>query len=99
MKHHGGQADVGNSRLEEEPGVVVHAFNPSTWEAEGRRISELEASLVYEVSSRTARATHKQTNKQTKQNKKQQTKQNKQKKNQKKNPKKQTKQRKKGEGQ
>jgi hypothetical protein len=28
--------------------VVVHAFNPSTWEA--------EASLVYRVSSRTARA-------------------------------------------
>jgi hypothetical protein len=29
--------------------VVVHAFNPSTWEA------EFEASLVYRVSSRTAR--------------------------------------------
>jgi hypothetical protein len=29
--------------------VVAHAFNPSTWEA--------EASLVYRVSSRTARAT------------------------------------------
>jgi hypothetical protein len=39
--------------------VVAHAFNPSTWEAEaGRfRISEFEASLVYRVSSRTARAT------------------------------------------
>jgi hypothetical protein len=40
--------------------VVVHAFNPSTREAEGgrgRRISEFEASLVYRVSSRTARAT------------------------------------------
>jgi hypothetical protein len=34
-------------------GVVVHAFNPSR----GRRISEFEASLVYRVSSRTARAT------------------------------------------
>jgi hypothetical protein len=33
--------------------VVVHAFNPSTLEAE----SEFEASLVYKVSSRTARAT------------------------------------------
>jgi hypothetical protein len=42
-------------------------LNPSTWEAEaggflssggrGRRISEFEASLVYKVSSRTARAT------------------------------------------
>jgi hypothetical protein len=30
---------------------VAHAFNPSTWEA-GRQISEFEASLVYEVSSR-----------------------------------------------
>jgi hypothetical protein len=39
--------------------VVVHAFNPTTWEAEGRgrRISEFEANLVYRVSSRTARAT------------------------------------------
>jgi hypothetical protein len=41
----------------------------------GRRISEFEASLVYKVSSRTARATQrnpvskKQTNKQTKQKK------------------------------
>jgi hypothetical protein len=32
--------------------VVAHAFNPSR----GRRISEFEASLVYKVSSRTARA-------------------------------------------
>jgi hypothetical protein len=32
--------------------VVVHAFNPSTWEAEAGG----EASLVYRVSSRTARA-------------------------------------------
>jgi hypothetical protein len=40
-----------------QPGVMAHAFNPSTWEAErGRRISEFEASLVYKVSSRTARA-------------------------------------------
>jgi hypothetical protein len=33
--------------------VVLHAFNPST----GRRISEFEASLVYRVSSKTAKAT------------------------------------------
>jgi hypothetical protein len=33
--------------------VVAHAFNPSTWEAEAGRF---EASLVYKVSSRTARA-------------------------------------------
>jgi hypothetical protein len=36
-----------------EPGVVAHTFNPSR----GRRISEFKASLVYRVSSRTARAT------------------------------------------
>ena len=35
--------------------MVAHAFNPSTWER-GRRICEFEASLVYKVSSRTARA-------------------------------------------
>jgi hypothetical protein len=39
------------------PGMVAHAFNPSTWEAEAGRFSEFEASLVYRVSSRTARAT------------------------------------------
>jgi hypothetical protein len=33
--------------------VVAHAFNPS----KGRQISELEASLVYRVSSSTTRAT------------------------------------------
>jgi hypothetical protein len=36
--------------------VVAHAFNPSTWEAEAGRFL-FEASLVYRVSSRTARAT------------------------------------------
>ena len=36
--------------------MVAHAFNPSTWEAV-RRISKFETSLVYKVSSRTARAT------------------------------------------
>jgi hypothetical protein len=34
--------------------VVVHDFNPSTWESE---ISEFKANLVYRVSSRPARAT------------------------------------------
>jgi hypothetical protein len=48
----------------------------------GRQISEFEASLVYRVSSRTARATQrnlsqKQTNKQTNKNKTNKTKQNK----------------------
>jgi hypothetical protein len=37
--------------------VVVHAFNPSTLGGRGRRISKFKASLVYRVSSRTARAT------------------------------------------
>jgi hypothetical protein len=36
---------------------VVHAFNYSMQEAEGERIFEFEASLVYGVSSRTARDT------------------------------------------
>jgi hypothetical protein len=36
--------------------VVVHAFNPSTLGGRGRQISEFKASLVYRVSSRTARA-------------------------------------------
>ena len=36
--------------------MVVHAFNPSTWEAEAGRLSEFQASLVYKVSSRTVRA-------------------------------------------
>ena len=37
--------------------VVVRACNPSTLGGRGRHISELKASLVYRVSSRTARAT------------------------------------------
>jgi hypothetical protein len=35
--------------------MVTHAFDPSTWEAEAGRF-EFKASLVYKVSSRTARA-------------------------------------------
>jgi hypothetical protein len=37
--------------------VVVHAFNPSTREAEAGRFLSSRPSLVYKVSSRTARAT------------------------------------------
>jgi hypothetical protein len=39
-------------------GVVVHTFNPSTrgGGGRGRWVSEFKASLVYRVSSRTARA-------------------------------------------
>jgi hypothetical protein len=36
--------------------MVAHAFNPSTWEVEEDRSLEFEASLVYKVNSRTARA-------------------------------------------
>ena len=40
----------------------MHTFNPRTWEAEaGRQICEFEASLVYRVSSRTAKATKRNT--------------------------------------
>jgi hypothetical protein len=65
-------------RLDSKPGVVVHAFNPST------RIAEFEASLVYKVSFRTARAIqrnpvlkNKKQNKTNNNYKKQKTKQNK----------------------
>jgi hypothetical protein len=45
-----------NQRLRRHSaGVVAHAFNPSTREAEAGG-SEFKASLVYKVSSRTARA-------------------------------------------
>jgi hypothetical protein len=36
---------------------VAHALNPQHSGGRGRQISEFEASLVYKVSSRTARAT------------------------------------------
>ena len=60
--------------------MVAHAFNPSTWEAETGRFLKFGASLIYRVSSRTARAiqrnpvlknqkTNKQKNKQTKKKK------------------------------
>ena len=35
---------------------MAHAFNPSSWEAEADKSLEFEASLVYRVSSRTAKA-------------------------------------------
>jgi hypothetical protein len=37
-------------------GVVAHTFNPSTPEAKAGGFLEFEVSLVYKVSSRTARA-------------------------------------------
>jgi hypothetical protein len=57
---------------------MAHAFNPSTWEAESGRFLEFEASMVYKVSSRTARAIQRNPVSKTKQNK---TKQNKTKQN------------------
>jgi hypothetical protein len=39
-------------KTKNKPGVVTHTFNPSR----GSQISEFELSLVYKVSSRTARA-------------------------------------------
>jgi hypothetical protein len=41
--------------------VVGHTFNPSTQEGSGRLISEFKASLVYRVSSGTARVTQRNT--------------------------------------
>jgi hypothetical protein len=35
---------------------MTHAFSPSTWEAEAGGLLSFEASLVYKVSSRTAKA-------------------------------------------
>jgi hypothetical protein len=50
--------------------VMAHDFNPSTLGGRGRQISEFEASLVYRVSSRTARATQRNPVSKNKQKKK-----------------------------
>ena len=51
--------------------MVVHTCNPSTLGGRGRQISVFEASLVYRVSSRTARPIQRNpvSKKETKQNK------------------------------
>ena len=41
--------------------MVAHTFDPSTQETEAGGFLEFEASLVYRVSSRTARATQRNT--------------------------------------
>jgi hypothetical protein len=50
-------SDKRPSRVIVSQAVVEHAFNPSTWEADAGRFLSSKASLVYGVSSRTARAT------------------------------------------
>jgi hypothetical protein len=45
---------------------VAFAFNPSTREAEAGGLLEFEVSMVYKVSSRTARATEKTLSRKTK---------------------------------
>jgi hypothetical protein len=54
---------VGYFKKAFRPGMMVYAFNPSTWEA--------EAGLVHRVSSRTARATQRNPVSKNKQTKKQ----------------------------
>jgi hypothetical protein len=46
-------------KIKTQLAMVPHTLNPSTREAKAGRSSEFEASLVYRVSSRTARATQK----------------------------------------
>jgi RNase P/RNase MRP subunit p29 len=61
---------VSNKTKQNKTGMVVLAFNPSTLGGRGRQISEFEASLVYRVNSRTARATKRNSvSNKTKQNK------------------------------
>ena len=50
---------IGNFSTKNSRVGVAHACNPRTLGGRGRQISELEASLVYRVSSRTARAIEK----------------------------------------
>jgi hypothetical protein len=47
----------------------VSSINPHTWEAEAGRMSEFEGSLVYKMSSRTAKAMEKVCLENTKNNK------------------------------
>lgn len=41
---------------EVRPGLVAHTLNPSTWEQKQENFCEFEASPVYTVSSKIARA-------------------------------------------
>ena len=46
-----------NIRILFAAGLVTHAFNPSTWEAEAGRFLSLRPAWSTELSSRTARST------------------------------------------
>ena len=51
-------ANSGTDRSFKNVELVIHAFSPSTWEAnKGGQMSEFKASLIYRESSRSARAT------------------------------------------
>lgn len=50
-------------------GVVIHTFNSSTGRQRQRNVYEFKDSLVYKLSSRTARAIYKNPDFKTKQNK------------------------------
>jgi hypothetical protein len=51
-----GCSNFGCLKKNNQPDMMAHAFNPSTPGGRGMQISEFEASLIYKVSSRTARA-------------------------------------------
>jgi hypothetical protein len=65
--------------IDSKPGMMDHPFKPQHSGGRGRQISESQASLVYKVSSRTARAIQRNPvlKKQNKTNKQTKTKQNK----------------------
>jgi hypothetical protein len=71
---HENELEINVHKENKLPGVVVRAFKSQHLGGRGRQISEFQASLVYKVSSRTARATQRnpvsKTNKQKKKKKK-----------------------------
>ena len=55
-KHEAGVVMLAGLKTYHTPGVVAHTFESQHLRGRGRWISEFEASMVYRVSSRTARA-------------------------------------------